>query len=186
MKIMLNKVRIAFPAVFNPQSFAGSDDSSYSVIAIIDPKEQKDLIKKISATISDVAKEKWGAKAEAQLKSIASKGNMCFRDGADKPEYDGFEDMMYISARSKTRPLVLGADKAPLTEEDGKLYAGCYANVSIDLWAMDNNYGKRICAGLRGLQFDSDGDAFGGGGAAQADEFEELEATNENVDDLFD
>jgi hypothetical protein len=184
MKMMLNNVRLAFPAIFNPQSFAGSDDSSYSAVMIIDPAKQKDLIKQIEKNIAAVAKEKWGAKAETTLKQITAKGNLCFRDGADKPDYDGFEDMMYISARSKTRPLVLNKDKTPLNEDDGKPYAGCYVNASIDIWAMDNNYGKRICASLRGLQFDDDGEAFGGGGAASADEFEELEATGD-VGDLF-
>jgi hypothetical protein len=93
---------------------------------------------------------------------------------------------MYVSAASKTRPLVLDSNKTPLTDEDGKPYGGCYVNASIEIWAQDNQFGKRINAQLRGIQFVKDGDAFGGGGSpASADEFEELEATSEGVDDLF-
>lgn len=186
MKMMLTKVRIAFPALFTAQTVMGEGKPSFSAVMIIDPKAQADLIKKIEANIKQVAKDKWGAKADATLKAITAKGNLCFRDGADKPDYEGFEGMMYISARNPKRPIVLDTDKTPLTEEDGKPYAGCYANISIDLWAMDNQYGKRICASLCGAQFVADGEAFGGGGVASADDFDELEATEAGTDDLFD
>lgn len=186
MKMMLTGVRLAFPEIFNPKAFSGSDDASYSALLIMDPKTQGELVKQVNQAVLAVAKEKWGAKGEAMVKQLTAKGNTCFRDGADKPEYDGFEGMQYISARSKTRPLVLGIDKTPLTEEDGKPYAGCYVNCSVEIWAMDNSYGKRVCASLKGLQFVKDGDAFGGGAPASADEFDEIEAVDGDVDDMFD
>ena len=185
MKMLLTNIRLAFPALFTPEAFAQGDKPKFKSIMIIDPKEQKALVDQIKANMTAVAKEKWGAKADANMKAITSKGNLCLQDGADKSDYDGFDGMLYISASSDSRPLLLDANKAPLVEEDGKPYAGCYANVSIDLWAMDNQYGKRVCAQLRGVQFVKDGEAFGGGGTADADEFDELEATEENVDDLF-
>ncbi len=184
MKMMLPKVRLAFPTLFKAETVNGEGEPAFSCAMIIDPEKQADLVKKIKETMDAVAKEKWGAKADAHMKSMSSKDRLCLHDGDSKPDYDGFEGMLYISARSKTRPLVLNFDKSPLSEEDGKPYAGCYANVSIDIWAMDNQYGKRICASLRGVQFAADGEAFGGGGAASEDEFEELEATD-SVDDLF-
>jgi hypothetical protein len=79
-----------------------------------------------------------------------------------------------VSARSATRPLVIDKDKSPLTEQDGKPYAGCFVNASVELWPQDNNYGKRVNASLRGVQFFRDGDAFAGGGAASEDEFDDL------------
>jgi hypothetical protein len=78
---------------------------------------------------------------------------------------------------------VLHSDKTPLTEADGKPYAGCYVNASIELWAQDNNYGKRVNASLGGVQFARDGDAFAGGGAASEDEFDDLTA-GANADEL--
>ena len=187
MKQAITKARLAFPAIFKAESVMGGDPR-FSAVFIIDPEKQADLVKDIQATISKVAEEKWGAKASATLKQIMAKGNLFFRDGADKPDYDGFEGMMYISAASRPnqRPLVLDGNKTPLTEEDGKPYGGCYVNASIEVWAQDNNFGKRINAQLRGVQFVADGEAFGGGGSpASADEFPEIEATDENVDDLF-
>lgn len=185
MKMLLTNVRLAFPTLFKPETVNGEGEPAYSCAMIIDPKKQEALIKQIEENMTAVAKEKWGAKADAHMKSMSSKDKLCLHDGNGKPDYDGFEGMLYISSRGKQRPLILNTDKSPLTEEDGKPYAGCFANVSIDLWAMDNQYGKRICAQLRGVQFAGDGEAFGGGGTANVDEFEEIEATDASVDDLF-
>ena len=185
MKLAITKARLAFPAIHQAESVMGGDPR-FSAVFIIDPEKQAKLCEDIKGAMSKVAEEKWGAKAAANLKQIMAKGNLFFRDGADKPDYDGFEGMMYASAASKTRPLVIDGNKTPLTEEDGKPYGGCYVNASVEIWAQDNQFGKRINAQLRGVQFVADGEAFGGGGSsASVDEFDELEATDENVDDIF-
>jgi hypothetical protein len=54
----------------------------------------------------------------------------------------------------------------------------------VEIWAQDNNYGKRINASLKGVQFVRDGDAFAGGGAASPDEFEDLSADASAAADL--
>jgi hypothetical protein len=79
--------------------------------------------------------------------------------------------MVYVSARNKARPVVIDKDKSPLTQADGKPYAGCYVNVSLDVWAQSNQYGKRINAKLLAVQFDKDGDAFSGGEGYSDDDF---------------
>jgi hypothetical protein len=110
------------------------------------------------------------------MKQMKASDKLALHDGDTKSQYDGFEGNLFISARSKTRPLTIGRTKEVLTEEDGVLYSGCYANVSIELWAQDNNYGKRINAQLGGIQFAKDGDAFAGGGsAADESDFDALE-----------
>ena len=65
---------------------------------------------------------------------------------------------------------MINSDRTPLTAKDGVIYPGCYVNVSIDFWAQDNSYGKRINAQLRGVQFVKDGERLGGSVAA-ADDF---------------
>jgi hypothetical protein len=57
-------------------------------------------------------------------------------------------------------------------------------DVSIDVWAQDNNYGKRVNASLRGVKFARDGEPFAGGGAATEDDFEFEAADTEAADDL--
>jgi len=70
----------------------------------------------------------------------------------------------------------LNKDKSPVVEADGVIYSGCYVNAIIDLWAQDNQFGKRINATLLGVQFAYDGDAFASGGSGvSVDDFDDLD-----------
>lgn len=172
MKIRLNDVRLAFPTLWEPKTVNGEGKPAFSASFLIDPADPQ--VKAINAAIEQVAKDKWGQRADAILKQLRAQDKVALHSGDLKANYDGFAGMLYLSARSMTRPLVIDRDKRPLVEADGKPYAGCYVNASVELWAQDNNYGKRINATLRGVQFVRDGDAFAGGGAASEDEFEDL------------
>ena len=173
MKLKLTNVRAAFMQVWKATSVQGEGDPAFSCAFLLDPKDPQ--IKTINAAIEQTAKEKWGAKADQVLKQMRAGDKLCLHDGDTKAQYEGFEGMMFISSRTKTRPLTLNRDKSPLTEEDGVLYSGCYVNVSLELWAQDNSYGKRVNAQLGGIQFYRDGDAFSGGGsAADEDDFDEI------------
>ena len=81
---------------------------------------------------------------------------------------------MTIKATTKKRPTLVNRDKTPIVEEDGILYGGCYVNVSIDIWIMDNQYGKKVLASLNAIQFVKDGEAFGSKSEG-ADDFEDLD-----------
>lgn len=179
MKVKLNNVRLAFPQLFEAKTVNGEGEPAFSASLLIDPTHPQ--VKELNAAIDAVAKEKWAAKAEAILKTMRATDKTCLHDGDLKDQYAGFEGMLYVSARSKTRPLVIDVDKTPLTAKDGKPYAGCYVNASIELWAQDNNYGKRVNASLRGIQFLRDGDAFAGGAPASEDEFDDLSVAEDEL-----
>lgn len=172
MKVKLANVRLAFPDLFEAKQFDGEGDFKFSATFLI-PKSHP-VNKEIEAAVLKVAKDKWGAKAESVLASI--RGNpqrFGYRDGAEKPDYDGYEGNMYIRASNKARPLVLDRDKSPLTAADGRPYSGCYVNATITIYAYENK-GKGISASLGGVQFFKDGDAFAGGGVSTPDEFDEI------------
>lgn len=173
MKLMLTNVRLAFPTLFTAKTVGGEGDPAFSASFLFDAKHP--AYKQVNDAIEAAAKEKWGAKAEANLKALRASGKVCLKDGDEKANYEGFEGNFFVSTRSKNRPLVLDRDKNPLTEADGKPYAGCYVNASIEIYAQDNGFGKRINASLRGVQFVKDGDSFGGGAPASADEFDSVE-----------
>lgn len=172
MKLKLNNVRLAFPELFEAKTVNGEGKPAFSASFLIDPADPQ--VKTLNAAIDQMAKGKWGAKADAILKQMRATDKVALHDGDLKSNYDGFAGNLYVSARSTTRPLVIDKDRSPLAEQDGKPYAGCFVNVSIELWAQDNNYGKRVNASLRGVQFLRDGDAFAGGGAASEDEFDDI------------
>ena len=179
MKIALANVRLAFPVLWEAKTVNGEGEPAFSASFLLDPKHP--AVKQIEAAVETIGKEKWGAKWPQIKKEMVAKDRLPLHDGDAKSSYTGFEGMLYVSARNKTRPLIIDRDKAPLNQSDGRPYAGCYVNASIELWAQDNNYGKRINASLRGVQFFKDGEAFAGGGAASSDEFEDLGVEEELV-----
>ena len=179
MKLMLNNVRLAFAQnLFKPGTVGGEGEPAYSSTFILPPDHPQ--LKQLRDAQEAVGKEKWGAKWAAVKKELEAKDKFALHDGDTKATYDGFEGNLFVPARSpqNKRPSVFDRDKSPLTEADGRPYSGCYVNASIELWAQDNNYGKRINAQLRGVQFVRGGDSFGGGAsAAGADEFAEVEGS---------
>jgi len=181
MKITLKNVRLAFPALWEPKAVQGSTAKKYSASLIL-PMDHPQLAE-IRKMLKAAATEKWSNKGEAVYKTLEATGKLCLRNGDTKPEYEGFPGHMFISASSNVRPSVFDRDRATLTADSGKPYSGCYVNASIEIWAQDNQYGKRINAQLRGVQFFKDGDAFAGGGRP-ADENEFDDVSVDSTDDL--
>lgn len=181
MKLKLNNVRLAFPALFEAKTVNGEGKPAFSAALLIDPADPQ--VKAINAAIEATAKEKWGAKADTLLSGLRKADKVCLHDGDLKASYDGFPGNLFISARNQVRPTVLNSDKTPLVAADGKPYAGCYVHAVLELWAQDNNYGKRVNATLMGVQFFRDGDSFTGGGAASDDDFDDVTA-GATADDL--
>lgn len=180
MKIKLNNVRLAFPALFEAKAIAGSEGApAYGATLLIDPVAQKATIDEINKAIDAVAAEKWGAKANVQLVAMRKGDKVALHDGDLKAQYAGFAGQMFVSCRSAVRPVVIDKDKTPLVAADGKPYGGCYVNATVQLWAQDNTYGKRINAQLLGVQFFKDGDSFGGGAIGSAEDFDDLAVDEE-------
>lgn len=161
-KITIRNTRLAFPALFEARSVAGEGKPRYSAAFIL-PADHPQL-DEVNAAIEEVAKDKWGAKAGAVLKELRSKDRVALHDGDTKAQYDGFEGNFYVSASNAARPLIADRDRSILVESDGVIYAGCYVYATVEFWAQDNQFGKRINAELKTVQFFRDGDAFTGGG----------------------
>ena len=173
MVLKLNNVRVSFPDLFIPKPFKAGDVPKFKCTFLI-PKGSK-LDKEVEKAILAAGKaSKWGAKAEKEIAAMRNNPNkFCYQDG-DNKDYDGYAGMMALSAGSKTRPLVIDRDKSPLTVEDGKPYAGSYVNAQVELFGY-NNSGNGISAGLLGVQFVKDGDAFSGSKPADISDFDEVE-----------
>lgn len=173
-------VRLAFAQhLFTAGTVGGEGKPAFSVTALLPPDHP--VLKELEAAEAKVAKEKWGAKADALLKAIRAAGKGVIKDGDLKAQYAGFEGNKFVSTRSESRPNVYNRDGSQLTEADGVVYSGCYAHVMVEVWAQDNSYGKRINAQLTGVMFSRDGDSFGGGATpATADDFADLSAAEED------
>ena len=162
-KIKLQNVRLSFPSLFHKAVFQGAE-TKYEATLLLDKEQHKDAISAIQAEINERIKvDLKGAKLPAD--------KICLKDG-DAIDYDGYAGCMSIKAANNKRPMVIDRDKTPLTEDDNKLYAGCYVNAVIELWVQNNGFGKRINANLLGVQFFKDGEPFGDGVGASADDFD--------------
>jgi len=206
MELNLKRVRLAFPNIWEPKPFNGNGEPRCDASFLIDPKAQALIMQAIVNTMTTVANEKWGAKAQDMLKSLRAKGDLCLHDGNTKSEYDGFPGNYYLSASNKSRPAVVGKakyegkvvyiDKNGDGFIDGKKidnyrvkapYSGCYVNVKLDIWAQENGYGKRINAKLLAIQFEDDGEAFSGGAGFDEADFDYAEdgGASASADDGF-
>lgn len=172
-ELKVTLTRGAFLALFELKKVAGSEgDAAYSGSFIVSKNDPQ--VKTVNAVIDTVAKEKWAEKAPAILKTLRATDKTFLHDGDLKEQYEGFPGNYFIAARNKSRPLVIDRDKTPLAEKDGKPYSGCFVNIILDVWAQDNQFGKRVNATLKGVQFVKDGDAFSGSAPASVDAFDDL------------
>ena len=69
---------------------------------------------------------------------------------------------MVINVSSKTKPVIVYADKTPMTEPT-ELYSGCYGRAVINFYVYDNSGKIGLTAGLNGLMKLEDGTPLAGG-----------------------
>lgn len=167
VNVTLNNVRLSFPALWEPRKGPDANSkASYQAAFLLDKKTNAAEITAVKNAIAQIVKEAFKGKAPPKI---------ALRDGAEKPDVDGYgEGVMFINARSDKRPHVVDRKLRPLDANSNVPYAGCYVNATVRLWAQDNNYGKRINAQLRAVQFVKDGEEFGEGTVDITREFKEL------------
>ena len=191
MKLHLNNVRVSFAnGLYQMQKAGPTAEPKYGADFILQPDSVVLRVNadgsKTKTTLKDaelaVATEAWkanGAKVLAGLegsKKAIRDGNK--RTNAAGDVYDGYADTWYVTAKSKTRPLLVDQHRQPVTEEDGTIYSGCYVNAIVELYPNTKPTEKGVFAGLKGVQFVRDGDAFGGGAPAAANEFDAVDGAD--------
>ncbi len=171
--IKLRNVRLSFPKLFVPESLEEGGKLKYSAAFIMDSKEHAAMIAHIEKVTERVALDEFKKKVPLRHKPL--------RDGNEFPDMDGYGDgVMFVSAKSDRRPVVVDRDTTPLTADDQRPYAGCYVHANIRLYAYDHKTGgKGVAADLRSIMFAKDGDSFGAGPVNAENEFGDVEADDE-------
>jgi hypothetical protein len=170
---------------------------------LLDPRTREPVknrqAQEIHAVINSVAVAKWGKDTDRILAVLRQQEKTCFHDGDTKFRKEGYQGHWYLTAKSSLQPLIVDRDPflrdaagnvvkdpatgraAPnrLTEADRRPYGGCYCFMLVDIYAS-NTGGERVNAEIKGLQFAEDGDAFGAGPAAAAEDFDNLAAGQYN------
>lgn len=191
-RIMLKNVVLAFPALAEPQAF-GEGDPAYGAKFPIKPNSEQQ--KAIEAAIVAEAKEAWKDKADSVLKMLEEDGKVAFtkkvyRSKKTGEPYQGFDGAHYLSARNaKTQPTVFnqyGEEISGKSDIEAKAFSGAVVNASIEIWAQDNKWGRRINCSLRGVMLTGEGENFGGGSSpASADEFASLAKAKADAEDIL-
>ena len=189
---MLKGVVMSFPALADPQSFGEGEPAYGAKFPIkIDGAHQKLLEEAMLAE----AKEAWKDKAQSVLDMLIEDGKVAFvkkvyRSKKTGEAYQGFEGSHYLSARNaKTQPTVFnqyGEEIAAKGDIERQAFSGAVVNASVEIWAQDNKWGRRVNCSLRGVMLTGEGENFGGGSSpASADEFGGLAKAKAEAEDIL-
>ena len=182
-QITTGKVRFSYVSAFEPKLMLDGQSEKYSVTLLI-PKADKQTLEKIKsasdAAIKSFKEKNLGKKIPANLPTTLHDGDLPKESGDDYgPECKG---CMVMTVSSKTKPVVVYADKTPMTEPT-ELYSGCYGRAVINFYVY-NTAGKiGLTAGLNGLMKLEDGEPLAGGIVTDADWDDDLEDESGLLDD---
>lgn len=167
-QITTGKVRFSYVHAFEPK-IDNNGVPKYSVTLLI-PKSDKQTLAKIEAAIEN-AKENFsekhpGRKLPTRMATTLHDGDGEKDNGGEYgPECKG---CMVISVSSKNRPVVVYADKLPMTEPT-ELYSGCYGRAVINFYVYEHTGKIGVSGGLNGLMKLEDGAPLAGGIVTDSD-----------------
>ena len=158
---MTPEFRVSFAHVFEPHAFSEGDTAKYSVVMLFDENENLDAMKKLAAA---TVKEKWPKGKPANLRNP-------FRKGSEKPNLDGYEGTIFVTASSKMQPGVVDKEVQPIIDTN-EFYSGCYARATVTCYAYGGpgtKFTPGVAFGLQNVQKLRDGDTFSGRSKAEDD-----------------
>jgi hypothetical protein len=178
--VILKNVRLSFPALFKPEaSQDGGGPPRYKSAFLLDPKDEanKAQILEMKAEIDRM----WAGLTKKPDAKAPREKTCLKKDGT----WDGYDGMWYISAaraESQGKPVLLGRRKDALPDNSTELYAGCYVNAKIRLYAHEHpKSGKRINASIEVVQKAREGTPFGAG-PASIDDMPDVDDTPDSAD----
>lgn len=164
-QIMLKNVRLSFPSLYKkaekydnttgktiPWSEMTEEEKGKAkyVTTLLIPKDNKELIKKITDVSTPVIKSVDG--------KITEQYN-CIKDGDTLGKagegYDYTKGAISIKAGTKFRFPIVDKKRKPVYEEDGLFYSGCYVNALISFFPYKTGIGANLLA----IQFHKDGES---------------------------
>ena len=191
-RIMLKNVVLAFPALAEPQSYGDGDPAFGAKFPIEPGSPNQNLIEE--AMLAE-ANAQWNDKGESVLKMLVEDGSVCFnkkvyRSKKTGDAYQGFEGKHYLSTRNaSTQPTVFNQFGDQVTakgEIERQAFSGAVVAASVEIWAQDNKWGRRINCTLRGVMLTGEGENFGGGSSpASSDEFAGLAKSKPDAEDFL-
>lgn len=163
-KVVTGKVRLSYANIWEPKATGDSQDLKYSVSIII-PKSDKKTLEKINTAIENAKKmgiNRLGGKIPTNIKTPLRDGDV------DRAEDEVYENSYFINCISRTKPNIVDRNCSPILNQN-EVYSGCYAFVSINMYAFNSNGNKGIACGLNSIMKFADGEMLGGRVSAEVD-----------------
>ena len=163
--ILTPVARLSYPSLFKARAMQEGQELKYSAVLLF-PKDAD--LKSLKQAVEVATAKKWpdAKKRPANLRSP-------FRDGdADRSGTEGYENVIFITASNKLRPVVVDQDvhpvlSLPITEDsiaqaEDVVYAGCYVKALVRAYAYDQKGNRGVAFSLEMLQKVKDGERFSG------------------------
>jgi len=180
-KVSTGTGRLTYAYVWEPREQEGQE-AKYSTSFLI-PKSDEETINKLKAAINAAAQQGaeklWGGKYPKGLK-------VPLRDGDEEADEKGEEyaGHYFINASSKKAPGIVDRKKNPILEQE-EVYSGCYARISVNMFAFNSNGNKGIGCGLLNIQKVADGEPLAGIQSSPEEDFDDLGDDISNQDLSF-
>lgn len=167
MSILTGKVRLSYPHLLQPSTFAqGQGEPKYSACLLIDKQDSMTLDRLRRAqeeAIQLAVATRWNGKRPANLR-------LPIRDGDTEREGEEYKGKFFINASSKRRPAVVDRDCNEIINS-AEIYAGCYVRATLTCYAYDYAGNRGIAFGLGNVQKIADGEPLGGGTRSASSDF---------------
>lgn len=176
-KVITGRVRLSYVQLFQAKQFNENQKAKYSCVILV-PKDDTATINKIKAAqkaaLKDGESKVFGGKIPSGWKNT-------FRDADSPEEADTLEanpeyaNHYFMSVSNPQKPGIIDRDKEPITDPQD-LYSGCYARVSLNAYAFNQQGNKGVSFGLNNVQKLADGEPLGNISRAEDDFADEFDA----------
>lgn len=158
-RVFLKNVRVSYPALDEPKAAFGGDPKFECTFLM---EENSENAKTVTSAVKKVATDYFGDKARSVMVGNA----IPLHKGSEKnPVPDGYEGSVYIRAKSKNRPKLVGAKPTQTYTEALEIREvfrpGNFVNAYITLYAYDKG-SRGVAAMLEAIQFRAVGDPLTG------------------------
>lgn len=179
--------RVSFPEVYKAKAYKDEKEPKFKLTMLFAKNADLSVMRK---AVFAAKKAKFGPDKTKWPKMGA---NPVFRDGNDKSDLDGYKDTIFVVAKNKHRPKVIGpkfedGEPVELTEESREFYAGCYARASLRAFVYGGPgtpYKPGVSFSLESIQKLKDGEPFDGR-QAPGDVFDEVDSGEDDEDNYED
>lgn len=195
--IVMPKGRLLWNSLFTPRKGKGGKDGKHECNLLFPKTADLSVAKEEAMTAGKdkfskafrEANGKWPAKIATPFKRTADNDKLVAALEAADIKVDDFP--VYIAARSKDKPGVVGPNGKSDGIEPEHVYSGRWARMTVDAFGYDAEGNTGVSFGLKNVQLlDNDDELVVGGGKVSAEsEFEAVEGAGEegkSTDALFD